>query len=173
MCRPQNILQKIATALLFLSACTTGTQRARVVKVVDGDTLIVELLQSGEELKVRLAGVDCPETSRNAKCRRDGRAGRRGCAWQIPFGKRARRFAQKLLTDKVVTLRCDGGCKVGSFGRALRYVHLLDGRDYGWLLIKLGLCEDFSFKYPHGRSRNYKQVQQVAQRKRQGIWAVR
>jgi endonuclease YncB( thermonuclease family) len=50
---------------LFLSALVLGLRggkmtEARVVKVVDGDTLRV-LLKNGEEEYVRLAGIDAPE----------------------------------------------------------------------------------------------------------------
>lgn len=160
--------------LLFLAlvsvGCVATRQQVRVLKVADGDTFTVEPLGGGEAFKVRLAGVDCPESHNNAKCRREAEAGRPGCAWQIPHGKRAAQYAVKMLLDTTVTLECDGGCEEGAFGRALRYVVMQDGRDFGRRLIELGLCEDFSYKYPHGRARLYKRAQTEARAKHNGIW---
>lgn len=49
-------------ALVVLASCGTqpGDGNATVVRVVDGDTLIVEM--DGSEERVRLIGVDTPET---------------------------------------------------------------------------------------------------------------
>ncbi len=56
------------------------SQDAYVEKVTDGDTIKVRLLPSGEKITVRLLGIDCPESHKNAKCKRDGEQGRKGCA---------------------------------------------------------------------------------------------
>jgi endonuclease YncB( thermonuclease family) len=61
---------------LFLAALALGlrgggrTTEARVVKVVDGDTLRV-LLKDGEEEYVRLAGIDAPELKRGGEGARE------------------------------------------------------------------------------------------------------
>lgn len=53
-------------ALLFLLASTLGNASAttftgKVIDISDGDTLTI-LTQSNEKVKIRLAGIDCPET---------------------------------------------------------------------------------------------------------------
>ena len=149
-------------------AFAATSQTALVVRVYDGDTFLLKT-DNGNK-KVRLLGIDCPESYKNDKCNRDGMQGRNGCQWQIPHGKRAKKQAIKLLKDKTVGLECDGKCKSDHYGRLLRYVRLPNGNDIGLLLIKKGLCEDFSWKYPHPRQDRYREAQEAAKQKKKGIW---
>ena len=111
-----------------------------VEKVTDGDTNKVSLLPNGEKITVRILGIDCPESHKNAKCKRDGEQGRHGCDWQIPRGLKASKKAAELLKHKKVTLECvpskrSGKCKKGAYGRALHYVRVEDGEDFGLVLV--------------------------------------
>ena len=127
-------------------------QRAYVEKISDGDTIKVRLLPEGsEKLTIRILGIDCPESHKNAKCKRDGKAGRKGCDWQVPRGLKASKRAAELLKQQAVILEYDGKCEAGRYGRALRYVRLESGQDFGLLMVREGLCEDFGWKYPHPR----------------------
>jgi len=145
--------------------------KAYVEKVSDGDTIKVRLLPGGsEKLTVRLLGIDCPESHRNAKCRRDEKAGRHGCDWQVPRGLKASRRAAALLKHKKVYLECGRKCKKGAYGRALRYVRMENSLDYGLVMVREGLCEDFGWKYPHPRGEAYLKAQEEAKRAGRGIW---
>jgi endonuclease YncB( thermonuclease family) len=147
--------------------------RCRVSRVVDGDTLRLRLVEDpgAGEVVLRVKGIDCPESRWNNKCERDGRNGRRGCRWQLPHGQAATRVADKWLRGREVVLECGGHCRKGGYGRALRYVRLEDGRDYGLEMIKLGLCEDFGYRYPHPRTDAYLQAQRKARAEGLGQWA--
>ena len=136
-------------------------QRAYVERVSDGDTLKVRLLDSGQRVKVRILGIDCPESRRNEKCKREGQEGRKGCDWQIPRGKRATRQAVAWLKQQTVVLECGKRCKKDRYGRLLRYVRILaSGKDFGLEMIRAGHCFDFGWKYPHERRRAYLRVQE-------------
>lgn len=128
-------------------------RRAYVDKVVDGDTLKVRL-DGGQRVTIRVLGIDCPESHANAKCARDGRQGRKGCAEQVPMGLKASRRAAALLKHQAVTL--EGPTKTDLYGRTLAYVRLSDGRDFGAVMVGEGLCEDFGWKYPHPRMKTYR-----------------
>lgn len=128
-------------------------RKAYVEKVVDGDTLTVRL-DGGRRVTVRVLGIDCPESHANDKCARDGRQGRKGCDEQVPLGLEASRRAAMLLKHRTVTL--EGPIKTDLYGRTLAYVRLPDGRDFGALMVREGLCEDFGWKYPHHRMKEYR-----------------
>ncbi len=80
----------------------------RVLKVIDGDTLEVEL--RGEALKLRLNGVDTPETKHPEKPAES-------------FGLEAWNFTKNLLTDRTVYLELDVQ-EYDNYGRLLAYVWL-------------------------------------------------
>jgi micrococcal nuclease len=98
-----------------------GAERARVVRVVDGDTIIVEITgrmpgpgagtaPEGEELSVRLTGIDTPESVKPnspVEC----------------FGREASAATKALLEGQDVTLVKDVEER-DRYDRLLRYVYL-------------------------------------------------
>lgn len=77
---------------------------ARVVRVVDGDTIVVEI--EGNQFKLRYIGMNTPETG-------------------APGGSEATEFNRQLVAGKTVTLIKDVS-EVDRYGRLLRYVFVGD-----------------------------------------------
>jgi micrococcal nuclease len=100
------------------------TERAEVVRVVDGDTIIVRL--GGREERVRYIGLDTPEIANAAA----GTAAECG-------GDAARTANQRLVAGEDVVLERDVSDR-DRFGRLLRHTWL---EDRGWRLIGLELVE--------------------------------
>lgn len=108
-----------------LGAAPIGsTEAARVVRVVDGDTIVVDR-GNGEE-RVRYIGVDTPET----------RAPGTPIEWMGPEATEANRA---LVDGEQVILERDVS-EVDRFGRLLRYVWVTDSSSpSGLLLVNLAL----------------------------------
>jgi len=124
-----------------------------VERVVDGDTLHVRVLDVPPvPLIVRIKGIDCPESRRNAKCIRDG-----DCESDAEPGRRATEKLSELVAGKIVVLESsvNGDFEKDDYGRTLAYVDLSDGTDVGLALVRGGYCVDWSHKYPHPRSSDY------------------
>lgn len=134
-------------ALLLLALTTTPVT---VSRVVDGDTIHVD--DGRDDITIRVLGIDCPEPHRNATCRKHGAA---QCETEIPLGRAATKRARELLRPGD-TVSIEGGEKVDRYGRTLAYVRLPDGRDYGLLMLREGICSDYSAKYPHPRQAEYR-----------------
>ncbi len=92
-----------------------------VDRVYDGDTIH---LSTGE--KVRLIGIDCPESYDNRKLRRDARRTGESVESMIRRGKAATAFTRGLVEHKSVYLRYDVE-RYDRYGRTLAYVYLPDG----------------------------------------------
>ena len=74
-----------------------GPFAARVLRVIDGDTLVAEArLWEGKltRIRVRIAGIDAPEIGHHARCAEEARA-----------GEAARTFLSALLAGHRVELR--------------------------------------------------------------------
>lgn len=98
-----------------------ATERARVVRVVDGDTIVVDRGR-GEE-RLRYIGVDTPESVDP----------RQPVEW---LGREAAEANRLLVEGREVTLERDVSER-DQFDRLLRYVWLRDDGD--WLLVNLEL----------------------------------
>jgi micrococcal nuclease len=99
------------------------TERAQVIRVVDGDTIVVDRGQGRE--RVRYIGIDAPES----------------VAPDVPvepFGEAASKANAALVDGREVVLERDVS-DVDRFGRLLRYVWLDDGGT--WRLVNLELVE--------------------------------
>ncbi|WP_436853759.1 thermonuclease NucI [Staphylococcus caeli] len=132
------------------------TEKVHVERVVDGDTLVAKNTQN-EQLKVRLIGVDTPETVKpNTPVQ--------------PYGKEASDYSKKHLTNKDVYLEYDKE-KEDRYGRTLAYVWLDDKTMFNEQLVKNGLAREKYFS-PNGKYREvFKQAEQNAKNKHLNIWS--
>ncbi|MGK7345206.1 MAG: thermonuclease family protein [Candidatus Nitrospinota bacterium M3_3B_026] len=125
-----------------------------VKKVFDGDTLLV--LIGGREEKVRLLGIDTPET--------DG-----PYTSLEPLGEEAKERAAELALGKKVGLVYGGTTLRDKYGRLLAYVHLPDGRVLNEALLEEGLAEAYR-RFSHPRKSFYVYLEWKAWVERKGIW---
>ncbi len=118
---------KTVLSVLFLSLALTPAfaapppydeRKARVIAVIDGDTISV-LISGFYERRVRYIGIDAPEM-------------RRDC-----FASEATAANRQLVLGKDVTLERDVR-DVDRFGRLLRYVYLPTGEMVNELLVRWG-----------------------------------
>jgi len=157
--KPLDEPDAFAEAHKIGSAKASPSRLARLVRVIDGDTILVnDSLTPGEKpLTVRLLGVDCPESHNNQKCKKEGAAGGETCAVQIPKGLLAAEEMKKRLGSGQLALEEVRGPDL--YGRTLAYVRIVDtSLDVGLGLVADGFCKEYG-KYPHPRSTAYKAVE--------------
>jgi len=129
-----------------------------VVKVVDGDTIEVNV--DGVTEKIRLIGVDTPETvdpRKPVQC----------------FGKEASDHTKSILNGKPVKLEADSTQDDrDKYQRLLRYVILEDGSNYNLQLIKDGYAYEYTYDVPYKYQKEFKAAQKDAQDSGRGLWAA-
>lgn len=131
---------------------TDGSGQHLVTRVVDGDTIVL-----GNDERVRLIGVDTPETKHPTKPVQ-------------PFGPEASEFTRRAVEGRYVTLKFDRE-KRDRYQRLLAYVYLKD-----WCLneelIRAGLGECVT-RYPYDSSmkRRFRAAESEARSARRGIWS--
>jgi micrococcal nuclease len=126
-----------------------GPARARVRRVLDGDTIE---LASGE--RVRYLLVDTPETtSGNNEC----------------YGPEAREFNRSLVENREVVLRYEDPCR-DRYDRLLAYVSVED-REVNTHLVEQGYaCVLHIPPNGDGRAREFQALEARARRSGRGIW---
>ena len=139
---------------LILIACAPA-QNVTVTEVIDGDTVVAQVSSDKAE-KVRIVGIDTPETvdpRKPVQC----------------FGEEASARMKELAEGKAVTLERKPDEDRDYYGRLLRYV-ILDGRDIGAQMISEGYA--FSYKrYPHPRLAEYNRLEREARQQGLGLWS--
>lgn len=123
-----------------------------VVRVVDGDTLLID---GGE--RVRLLGIDTPET-RHPKLPPE------------PFGREATEFTTQAIEGKIVHLEFDIE-RYDDYGRILAFV-FLDGVMLNEQLVAAGLATaEPQYHYRGDYKKRLVAAEQSAQFNRLGIWS--
>ncbi len=131
----------------------------QVERVVDGDTFVIDY--NGEDTKVRLIGVDTPESVSNDK---DS---------NVKWGDKASAYTKKLLTNETVYLEFDKE-KQDRYGRLLAYVYLKDQEnDYIMLnqtLVMNGYARA-AYYSPNGKYREtFEEMEEKAEKQKKGFW---
>jgi endonuclease YncB( thermonuclease family) len=122
--RVPHPMTRIFAALVLCALCKeVAAEPARVVLVVDGDTLYADV--RGQSVKIRVNDLDTPEVGNNAKCEAERLAGERASA-----------FAKQIMpAGKAVDVQPTG--RREKYGRLLAAV-IVDGRDYAAAMIAAG-----------------------------------
>lgn len=128
-------------AALFLACGLLFGFSAKVIKVSDGDTITV-LTQNKESIKVRLYGIDAPETKQD-------------------FGKASKQYLSSLISGRIVEVKSNGQDR---YGRVLGTIYL-DNADINAKTVEEGYAWAF-VKY----SKIYAAQQSKAIKNKAGLW---
>lgn len=138
-------------------AATTTPKGFRVVKVVDGDTLDIDL--NGTTTRLRLIGMDTPETvdpRKPVQC----------------FGKAASDKAKALLSGVHVEIERDASQgDLDKYGRTLAYVYLPDGTMFNEYMIAEGYAHEYTYRLPYKYQDRFKAAEVSAREQKKGLWA--
>jgi len=128
-----------------------------VAKVVDGDTINLEDPENPKPERVRLIGIDAPET-------------RRSPGKEVhPFGKASTAYLKALLVEGKVRLEYDVTQK-DRYGRTLAYVYLPDGTFVNAKMVEEGYATIMTIQPNSKYADLFYDLQQQAREAQKGIW---
>jgi len=145
------------------SSSASSTPLYKVTRVVDGDTIVVNI--NGQEEKLRLIGVDTPESvdpRRPVEC----------------FGLEASNYTKSLLENQNILLESDPtqGDK-DKYGRLLRYILLPNPAaprtttNINLQLIQEGYAHEYTYRLPYKYQSEFKLAQTQAENAQKGLWS--
>jgi micrococcal nuclease len=157
---PKLAIAAIAVAVLALGGGKlVGAQHsegARVVRVVDGDTVVVET--GGHEERVRYIGVDTPESVKP------------GTPVQC-FAKAASAENRRLIEGREVRLVQDAEAR-DRYGRTLAYVYRAsDGLFVNAELVRRGYAKPLTIPPNDAHARELWRLASAARRAGRGLWS--
>ena len=140
----------------LIQSVSDGALSYKVIRVIDGDTLVLQVGDSEE--RVRLIGIDTPETldpRKPVQC----------------FGKEASGRAKEMLEGKNVLIKSDATqMDRDKYGRLLRYVFLEDGTSFNKYMIENGFAHEYTYTVPYEYQTEFKNAEKVARSEKRGMW---
>ena len=125
------LIASITVILIFALPLFSFAGQFKVTKVSDGDTVTAK----GHDItiKIRLVGIDAPETSKGK--RKPGQ----------PYSQKAKKYLAGLVLNKTVDIK---GYGLGPYNRILGVIYL-DGKNINLEMVKAGLAEVYRGRAPH------------------------
>lgn len=156
-----------------LVACYSNSEQVStciVTKIIDGDTLYCSQ-GSGKEQKIRLIGIDAPESKRNYKTYRDEMRTGEDIESIIKQGKKSKTFLKsKLPIGTKVRLELDVQLN-DKYGRTLAYIYLPDGTMLNELMVREGYAQIMSIPPNVKYQELLRKAQKHARENRSGVWS--
>jgi endonuclease YncB( thermonuclease family) len=144
---PHRVLPSLVALIVVAWACPARAEdfTGKVVGVSDGDTITV--LRGRTLVKIRLHGIDAPETGQD-------------------FGTRAKQAASELAFGEVVTVQPRG---TDRYGRTVAVVLLPDGRNLNHELVRSGYAWWYRTYAPGDATLAWLETE--ARGARRGLWS--
>lgn len=154
----KKLLFVLCAAILLVAGMRYNTASFyTITEVFDGDTIAVTM--SGRSEKVRLIGIDTPETKdprKPVQC----------------FGPESSDYTKKLLAGKRIRLQADPfSTNRDRYNRLLRYAYLEDGTFYNAQLVQKGYARAYT-GFPFTYSSNFSAYEKQAQSEKLGLWGA-
>ncbi len=146
------------------AAKSASAKYYKIEKVYDGDTLRMD---NGK--KIRLIGIDCPESQHNQKLKKDSSRSRQNVDDMIKMGKEAAFFTKKLALGKRARLEYDARRK-DKYGRDLAYVYLEDGTFLNAEIVRQGYASVLTVPPNVKHAEKFQQYYRQAREKKLGLW---
>jgi len=162
---------KVSSLFLLSGLAVAGvvTAPAKVVRVVDGDTLKVEL--NGRIENVRLIGIDTPESKVNKKAKKYATRSSQDIKTIVSLGKAAVSFIKSIIKPgDLVDIEQDVQSR-DRYGRPLVYIYLKSGKMLNEEIIAAGFASVMTIPPNVRYQERFLRAYRAAREERRGLWA--
>ena len=129
--------------LNYLQTPEINTETVQVIKVVDGDTIHIN--QGGNDIKVRLYGIDCMESSANQRAYKQAYYNHTTIEEITGKGKQAKKDLEKILAenDNQISIKTYGKDK---YNRVLGVIYDNSGKSINDMMLNTPNCIVYNYK---------------------------
>lgn len=153
--------------LTILSTSLQARQLTSVVKVLDGDRLIIYHI--GNKASIRLIGIDTPESRVNEKTKRDARKSGQDIETIMKMGKRATEYVESLIkVGDLVTIEFD--TRQRNRRELLGYVYLSNGKMLNEEIVKAGYADVMTIPPNVKYKDRFLKAYREARENKRGLW---
>jgi len=118
------------------AAAAKKLPEAQVIKVLDGDTFRVKM--DGKTIRIRLIGIDTPESTSNQKSWRDAKRQKKELSTILGYGEEAAEFVRQIVKPGDSLYFEYDVTRYDKYGRLLVYAYLPGGKMINEFIIESG-----------------------------------
>jgi len=157
--------------LLLFPFCSSKKDQNKfdVIKITDGDTFQINF--NGKKEKIRLIGIDTPESRINKKARKDALKSDESVEDIVALGKEATKFVKTLVKvgDELI-IEFDVRER-DRYGRLLVYAYLSNGKMLNEVIIKSGYANPLTYPPNIKYQKLFLEAFHFARENKLGLWA--
>lgn len=144
----------------------------KIVRVIDGDSIIVQDIGSKKEFEVRLNGIDAPEIKKCAKLLQDERETHLAGGLLMQLGRLSLNYLIELAPPETVcTISIEHANSTDLYGRTLAYIILPNGRTINEMMIEEGYAKPYN-RYYCSQLVNYQSLNNLARVGEKGLYSI-
>ena len=122
--------------LALVSSPVYARQKTTVTRIIDGD--VIQIIYGGVEKRVRLIGIDAPESRIDRKALKDANMSEHDIEAIVEMGAKAKAYVNGLIKrGNFITIEFDEK-EMDRYGRLLCYVYLSNGKMLNEEIVKAG-----------------------------------
>lgn len=167
----------LTLAIILLCLSAVGYARPadlapyNLVRVVDGDTIVVARGGAEPEMHVRLLGIDCLETRRISRL--DRQASELGITSEsaLASGEESKGYVEAALKNQPLYIEAEEGL-TDRYGRLLAYVWTGDGELLNLMLLSSGRARIYEGGKAFAREAEFLAAEREARSRGVGIWGI-
>ena len=134
--RKQIKTLSLVFVLALVSSPIYAQQKTTVTRVIDGD--VIQIIYGGVEKRVRLIGIDAPESRIDRKALKDADMSEHDIETIVEMGAKAKAYVNGLIKrGNFITIEFDEK-EMDRYGRLLCYVYLSNGKMLNEEIVKAG-----------------------------------
>lgn len=154
--------------LTLLSPPLNAQQKTTVTRIIDGD--IIQALYGGVEKRIRLIGIDAPESRVNRKAKKYANMSEHDIKTIIEMGDKAKAYVNGLIKrGDFITIEFDVQEK-DKYGRLLCYVYLSNGKMLNEEIVKAGYANVMTIPPNVKYKDRLLEAYQEAEEDKRGLW---
>ena len=155
--------------VFFISCSVSDNDLAKLVRIIDGDTIVVK--HRNEEQRVRLIGIDTPESRINTKLKKDALRSNKDIQVLKELGKAATLYVKsKIKKGDLLRLEFDVKRK-DHYGRLLAYVYLPNNKMLNEIILLDGYGQVYTVPPNVKYQARLLKAERYAKTNNKGLWS--
>ena len=155
---------------LSVNEQTITQSSLKIVRVVDGDGMIVRNIFDNKEFEIRFLGIDAPELKLCKKLKQDEIETNLAAHFLIELGKKSFNYLLEIAPPNTnISISTENNNVLDVYGRTLAYVYLLDGTCLNEIMVANGFAKPYD-RFYCSELPSYQSLNLIAKIERKGLY---